>query len=184
MANQVSIIVHFYRGTSDCDFWDSEMFSRWFQPAAHWSGKHIVKIVSQFLFEFLSIHHPCTWSQHAWSCVFHVLQINSWISPDESTWRHVQAVAVFLCKHNSECLSPICCTSIEFRISLASIQMALGRVRFDVRICVSLILNYTDWSKNRVCHVNICRMCICIECCSNKYIICGWGDREYSFSIR
>jgi len=46
MANQGSIIVHFYTGTSDCEFWDSETFNRWFQPAAYWSGEHIVKIVS------------------------------------------------------------------------------------------------------------------------------------------
>jgi len=74
--------------------------------------------VSPFLFEIFSIHLPCSWSQHARPYMFHFFKITSRISPDESTWRHVQALTVFLCKHSSECLSAICCTSIEFGISL------------------------------------------------------------------
>jgi hypothetical protein len=104
----------------------------------------LLKLCPPFLFEFLSVHLPCSWSQRTRPCMFHFLKITSRISPDESTCRHVQALTVFLCKHNSEFLSPICRTSIEFRISFASVQMVLGRVRFDVKIGISLVLNYTD----------------------------------------
>lgn len=135
-----------------------ETFCCWFQPASYWSREHIVKMVSPFLFEFFSIHLPCSWSQLTRPYMFHFLKITSRISPDESTCRHVQALAVFLCKQNSNALVPSAVLQSNSGFLLRVYKWRW--VAFDLTLGFAFLWSWTTLIEVRI----VCATSTFVEC--------------------